>query len=331
MKKLLFIFLLCSQVNAQYVERIDTLSALPSIATHGKKYIAGGKLWRFSGNGGWYVIQDDVGQIMHRDSVLNPANVPTNPNALLKSDSGSLFITATTIASKVSTTDPRLTDARTPLAHTHLKANVTDFAHTHPESEVTNLVSDLAGKQASLGFTPENSANKNASSGYAGLTSSKLAFSQGQNVWMQAASLSGDVTTTNTSATAIAGLSFSIAANEVWVFDAYLNIGTSSNAGTKYAVDIPTSATMLVMCYGTTTAGTAFTTDELSTDATLGAQAWNTTAAITTAANPDAFIHLHGTVRNGANAGTVQLMQAKVTSGTSSVYANSYLQAFKVQ
>ncbi len=38
------------------------------------------------------------------------------------------------------------------------------------ESQVTNLTTDLAGKQASLGFTPENSANKNASSGYVGLS-----------------------------------------------------------------------------------------------------------------------------------------------------------------
>ena len=33
--------------------------------------------------------------------------------------------------------------------HTHLKADVTDFAHTHAEGDVTNLVTDLAGKAAS--------------------------------------------------------------------------------------------------------------------------------------------------------------------------------------
>ena len=41
-----------------------------------------------------------------------------------------------------------------------------------PESQITNLVSDLAGKQASLGFSPENVANKDAASGYAGLDAS---------------------------------------------------------------------------------------------------------------------------------------------------------------
>ncbi|MEW6210918.1 MAG: ubiquitin-activating E1 FCCH domain-containing protein [Acidobacteriota bacterium] len=38
-------------------------------------------------------------------------------------------------------------------------------------------------KQAALGFTAENSANKNATNGYAGLLSGKLTASQGQEVW----------------------------------------------------------------------------------------------------------------------------------------------------
>ena len=38
-------------------------------------------------------------------------------------------------------------------------------------------------KQAALGFTPENSANRNAANGYAGLSSGKLTVSQGQEVW----------------------------------------------------------------------------------------------------------------------------------------------------
>ena len=40
------------------------------------------------------------------------------------------------------------------------------------ESQVTNLIADLAGKQATLGFTAENSANKGAANGYAPLDSS---------------------------------------------------------------------------------------------------------------------------------------------------------------
>lgn len=50
-----------------------------------------------------------------------------------------------------------------------LRALVAADIPTIAESQVTNLVSDLAGKQASLGFTPENAANKAAANGYAGL------------------------------------------------------------------------------------------------------------------------------------------------------------------
>lgn len=34
----------------------------------------------------------------------------------------------------------------TPSAHTHVKANITDFAHTHATSEVTGLDTALSGK-----------------------------------------------------------------------------------------------------------------------------------------------------------------------------------------
>lgn len=58
----------------------------------------------------------------------------------------------------VNTNDSRLSDARTPLAHTHPQSDVTNLvsalagkaasSHTHAESDITNLVSDLAGKSA---------------------------------------------------------------------------------------------------------------------------------------------------------------------------------------
>lgn len=35
--------------------------------------------------------------------------------------------------------DPRMSNARTPLAHTHVKADVTDFAHTHVKADITDF------------------------------------------------------------------------------------------------------------------------------------------------------------------------------------------------
>lgn len=43
-----------------------------------------------------------------------------------------------------------------------------------PESKITNLTTDLAAKQTALGFTPENLANKDVNSGYAGLDAGGL-------------------------------------------------------------------------------------------------------------------------------------------------------------
>jgi hypothetical protein len=51
-----------------------------------------------------------------------------------------------------------------------------------PQSAVTNLTSDLAAKQASLGFTPENAANKGATNGYPSLVSGKIPVSQLPNI-----------------------------------------------------------------------------------------------------------------------------------------------------
>jgi hypothetical protein len=61
---------------------------------------------------------------------------------------------------------PISTDQQTAL---NAKAN---SSHTHPISDVTSLQASLDAKQNSLGFTPENAANKNQLDGYAGLDSS---------------------------------------------------------------------------------------------------------------------------------------------------------------
>jgi len=66
----------------------------------------------------------------------------------------------TALAGKVGTSDARLSDARTPLAHVHLIA------------DVTGLQTALNGKQGTLGFTAENVANRGTASGYAPLDSS---------------------------------------------------------------------------------------------------------------------------------------------------------------
>lgn len=146
--------------------------------------------------------------------------------------------------------------------------------------------------------------------------------------------LAADVTTTNTTATdvssATAGsLSFTIGPYEVWDLEVHLKIGSSSTAGTKYAVNFPSGCTVAADVKATTTGNAAFAYERMSVATTLTTTAFNTTGAITTAA-VGAFADIRGIVRNGATAGTVVIQHAKVTSGTSTVYANSLLKARRI-
>jgi hypothetical protein len=139
--------------------------------------------------------------------------------------------------------------------------------------------------------------------------------------------LTGDATTTSTSATRVSGLTITMAANEKWAFHAVLKIGSSSVAGCKYAVDVPPAASMYVTFFGTTIAAGTYTTEWITTDATLSSTAFDV-AGITTAA-VGAFLTIDGIIVNDENAGNFEIMHAKVTSGTATIYAGSYLQAWK--
>jgi hypothetical protein len=136
-----------------------------------------------------------------------------------------------------------------------------------------------------------------------------------------------DVTNGTTSLTNVTGLSFATGANEVWAFEVNCRIGSSSAAGTKYGFTVPAAATLEAICFGTAGAATAFLTDRISASGTAGAT-FNT-AGITTAA-ACALLRVTGVVASGANGGTVQFQQLKVTSGTATVYANSTLTAWRV-
>lgn len=139
--------------------------------------------------------------------------------------------------------------------------------------------------------------------------------------------VASDVTTTNLTATDITGMTFAIGASETWSFEFHAKIGSSSAAGTKYAVDIPASATIMGQVWGSLGSTTAYTQDTVSADTTLGV-AFNT-AGLTTAAQ-GANLHIYGVVVNSTNAGNVTIQHAKVTSGTSTVYANSYFVARRI-
>lgn len=109
--------------------------------------------WGNHANAG-YALDSSLSTVAKTGSYTDLINLPTLGTAASKdvAVSGDALSTQVVLGS-----DSRLTDARTPLAH------------THAISDVTGLQDALDGKQASLGFTPENVANKNVANGYVGL------------------------------------------------------------------------------------------------------------------------------------------------------------------
>ena len=84
--------------------------------------------------------------------------------------------------------DPRNSDARTPTAHAATHVNGTDDIQLATGAQKGILSSadwtTFNGKQAALGYTPENVANKDATGGYAGLTLFKINFKNVLNTFI---------------------------------------------------------------------------------------------------------------------------------------------------
>jgi hypothetical protein len=137
----------------------------------------------------------------------------------------------------------------------------------------------------------------------------------------------GDITTTGQALADVTGLSFPVGANEVWQFEVYARVGSSSAAGCSYGFTFPVGATLEAITLGSLASANAMLTDRITATNTAGA-VYNT-GAVTTAANC-AILQARGVVVNGATAGTVQFKHLKVTSGTSTVYANSCVVARRI-
>lgn len=110
-----------------------------------------------------------------------------------------------------------------------------------------------------------------------------------------------DQATTAIVQTDITGVNISISANENIYIKAIIKVGASANNGARYAVTIPTGATMFLSHSGTSAATVALAAPQwLTVSGTEGA----TTNAII---NTNMWVLIEGWVYNGANAGTIQV------------------------
>ncbi len=114
----------------------------------------------------WNNIVDRVGgeaNLIANRAIATDANGNLEVQAVTKTELGYLSGCLSNIQTQL--------NGKAASSHTHVKADVTDFAHTHPESDITNLVTDLAAKEAT--------ANKGVANGYCELgTDSKVPASR---------------------------------------------------------------------------------------------------------------------------------------------------------
>jgi len=135
----------------------------------------------------------------------------------------------------------------------------------------------------------------------------------------------GNFTTTSLTLVNITGLSVALEANSVYEIDIKLTYESSSNAGLNTGVDFSAAgATIEAGEYG-------------SRDGEVGKvariSAFNTSGAATAFIRLSSTIQTHeikGIVRTGANAGNLTAQILKTTSGTATVYVDSYIRANKV-
>lgn len=137
------------------------------------------------------------------------------------------------------------------------------------------------------------------------------------------ARLSSDVTTTSSTLSNIAGLSFPVISGETWTFEAELAV-TGVTDGTFYGVDGPTASAVLMNVWGNTSAVGTYSYNRVTAMATAS------TVAMATSNGTALYIRLTGSFVATSSA-TFTLQFKSVTNGnTSTVKAGSFLRATRV-
>jgi hypothetical protein len=133
---------------------------------------------------------------------------------------------------------------------------------------------------------------------------------------------SQDRTTTGQALANVADLSIALVANATYEFEAILMVASSSTAGNQYGVQFSAAgATVEAQISGTLAANTA----QASRISAL-----NSATVAYVVLNGAGAIRIQGIIATGANPGNLTIQHLKVTSGTATVRARSYLKAYRV-
>jgi len=131
--------------------------------------------------------------------------------------------------------------------------------------------------------------------------------------------ITADVTkTTDTTLSNLTGMSFTVEANKNYFYEFNLKVLGNSTADWKFAVTFPSAPTDLwYHTFGSNPNSSSDAVNEATT--TAGAN------VLTHGISTETCVGVRGVLRNGANAGTVQLQWAQRTSsGSSTIRAGSF-------
>lgn len=130
-----------------------------------------------------------------------------------------------------------------------------------------------------------------------------------------------NVTRTAQTLADVTGLSIPLEANSVYEVEACLIVASSSTAGNGYALQFSAAGASIAAHITGTLAAATQKTNRISAFASA-------VTFLTVAANGG--VSIRGIVVTGANAGNLTVQHLKVTSGTATVYINSFLKAVKI-
>lgn len=134
-----------------------------------------------------------------------------------------------------------------------------------------------------------------------------------------------NVTTTGQTLTDVTGLSAALVANSIYQFEANLSVSTSAvTTGVQYGVNYSAAGATIEANIVGASSTTASKTERISVLNTA------TTTFLATSAQSGG-IRITGSVITGANAGNLTIKHLKVTSGTSTVFINSFLKVTRIQ
>lgn len=215
--------------------------------------------------------------------------------------------------SKCASSDPRLSDARTPLAH------------THAQSDITGLATALTAKENALG---NPSTNGQVLSSTAAGVRSWITPSGGGGLWTRVV-LQNDVTNNNAVANTlqdVTGLSFAVVAGQrYWFKFSIIYTAQATTTGSRWSVNGPTTT---ALAYTSEYSLTATTTTRNATNIAYNSPAASNATSATT--GPSNTAEIQGFVQPSANGTVIARFASEVANSAIVAKTGSFVEYTQV-